>query len=138
MIACGDFLEHAEVHGNHYGTSAPWIRQQTGAGRDLLLEIDWQGARQVRRQIPDAIGIFVMPPSMQELERRLRKRGQDSDQVIEGRLASAVEEMRHVDEFEYVIINKDFDAALADLVAIVRASRLRLARQRQRHPGIFD
>jgi guanylate kinase len=138
MIARGDFLEHAEVHGNHYGTSAPWIRQQTEAGRDLLLEIDWQGARQVRRQIPDAIGIFVMPPSMQELERRLRKRGHDSDQVIERRLASALEEIRHVDEFEYVIINKDFDTALADLLAIVRASRLRLARQRQRHPEIFD
>jgi len=138
MIARGDFLEHAEVHGNHYGTSAPWIRQQTGAGRDLLLEIDWQGARQVRRQIPDAVGIFVMPPSMQELERRLRKRGQDSDQAIELRLASAQEEMRHVDEFEYVIINKDFDTALADLAAIVRASRMRLARQRQRHPDIID
>jgi guanylate kinase len=138
MIGHGDFLEHAEVHGNHYGTSAPWIRQQTDAGRDLLLEIDWQGARQVRRKIPDAIGIFVMPPSMQELERRLRKRGQDSDQVIERRLASALEEMRHVDEFEYVIINKDFDTALADFVAIVRTSRLRLARQRQRHPEIFD
>jgi guanylate kinase len=138
MIGHGDFLEHAEVHGNHYGTSAPWTRQQTDAGRDLLLEIDWQGARQVRRQIPDAIGIFVMPPSMQELERRLKKRGQDSDQVIERRLASALEEMRHVDEFEYVIINKDFDTALADFVAIVRTSRLRLARQRQRHPEIFD
>ena len=138
MAARGDFLEHAEVHGNRYGTSAPWIRQQTDAGRDLLLEIDWQGARQVRQKIPDAIGIFLMPPSMPELERRLRKRGQDSDEVITRRLAAALEEMQHVDEFEYVIINKDFDTALADLVAIVRASRLRLARQRQRHPEIFD
>jgi guanylate kinase len=138
MIERGEFLEHAQVHGNRYGTSAPWIREQTAAGSDLLLEIDWQGAQQVRRQIPDAIGIFVLPPSMQELERRLRKRGQDSDEVMQRRLAAARDEISHAGEFDYVIINKDFDEALADLAAIVRASRLRLARQRQRHPDCFD
>ncbi len=137
MIARGEFLEHAVVHGNRYGTSAPWLRERTAAGNDLLLEIDWQGAQQVRRQIPDAIGIFVLPPSMQELERRLRARGQDSDQIIQLRLAAAREEISHAGEFDYVIINKDFDEALADLAAIVRASRLRLARQRQCHPEWF-
>lgn len=138
IIARGEFLEHAEVHGNRYGTSAPWIAEQIAAGRDLLLEIDWQGARQVRRRIPDAIGIFVLAPSMQELERRLRTRGHDSEEVIQRRLAAARDEMNHAGEFDYVIINKDFDTALADLAAIVRASRLRLARQRQRHHGLFD
>jgi guanylate kinase len=138
MIERGEFLEHAEVHGNYYGTSAPWIREQIAAGRDLLLEIDWQGAAQVRQQIDGAIGIFILPPSMEELERRLRNRGQDSEQVIQRRLSAARDEMRHAGEFDYVIINKDFDAALADLAAIVRASRLVLARQRQRHPHWFD
>jgi guanylate kinase len=138
MIERGEFLEHAEVHGNYYGTSAPWIREQIAAGRDLLLEIDWQGAAQVRRQIEGAIGIFILPPSVEELERRLRNRGQDSEEVIQRRLAAARDEMRHAGEFDYVIINKDFDEALADLAAIVRASRLVLARQRQRHPHWFD
>jgi guanylate kinase len=138
MIERGEFLEHAEVHGNYYGTSAPWIREQIAAGRDLLLEIDWQGAAQVRKQIAGAIGIFILPPSVEELERRLRNRGQDSEEVIQRRLAAAQDEMRHAGEFDYVIINKDFDAALADLAAIVRASRLVLARQRQRHPHWFD
>jgi guanylate kinase len=138
MIARGEFLEHAEVFGNLYGTSATWIGEQTQHGRDIVLEIDWQGAQQVKRLKPDAIGIFVLPPSMQELENRLRKRGQDSDAVIQRRLADAKSEIAHVGDFEYVIINKDFDIALADLAAIVRASRLRLARQRQRHPEWFD
>jgi guanylate kinase len=138
MIARDEFLEHAEVHGNLYGTSAPWIRKQTGDGRDIVLEIDWQGAQQVRRLIPDAIGIFILPPSMEELERRLRGRQSDSDAVIARRLDAAKDEISHANEFEYVIINKDFDAALADLAAIVRASRLRLTRQRQSHPELFD
>jgi guanylate kinase len=138
MIARGDFLEHAEVHGNLYGTSAPWIREQNSGGHDIVLEIDWQGAQQVRRQIPDAIGIFILPPSMQELERRLRSRGSDSDEVIARRLDAAKHEMSHAVEFEYVIINKDFGTALADMQAIVRASRLRLARQRRARPELFD
>jgi guanylate kinase len=138
MIGRGEFLEHAEVFGNLYGTSATWIREQTQAGCDIVLEIDWQGAQQVKSLKPDAIGIFVLPPSMQELENRLKKRGQDSDAVIQRRLADAKSEIAHAGDFEYVIINKDFDIALADLAAIVRASRLRLARQRQRHPEWFD
>ena len=138
MVARGDFLEHAEVHGNLYGTSAPWIREQNQGGRDIVLEIDWQGAQQVRKLIPDAIGVFILPPSMAELERRLRNRGSDTEAVIAGRLAAARDEMSHAGEFEYVIINKEFDTALADLAAVVRASRLRLARARQAHPELFD
>jgi guanylate kinase len=137
MIQRGEFLEHAQVFGNRYGTAAPWIRQQTSAGRDLVLEIDWQGAQQVRRLIQGAVSVFILPPTMEELERRLRDRGQDSDAVIEQRLTAARDEISHADEFDYVIINKDFDMALADLAAVVRASRLGLARQRQRHPEWF-
>jgi len=137
MIERGEFLEHAQVFGNRYGTSAPWIQQQTAAGSDLVLEIDWQGAQQVRKLIPGAVGVFILPPTMQELERRLRNRAQDSDAVIQQRLTEARAEISHAGEFDYVIINKDFDVALADLAAIVRASRLRLARQRQRHSEWF-
>jgi guanylate kinase len=137
MIERGEFLEHAQVFGNRYGTSARWIQQRTAAGSDLMLEIDWQGAQQVRRLIPGAVSIFILPPSMPELERRLRNRAQDSDEVVQHRLATAHDEISHAGEFDYVIINKDFDVALADLAAIVRASRLRLARQRQRHPEWF-
>jgi guanylate kinase len=138
MIERNEFLEHAEVFGNRYGTSGPWIREQTAAGSDLVLEIDWQGAQQVRKLIAGAVSIFVLPPSMDELERRLRTRAQDSDAVIQQRLAAARDEISHANEFDYVIINKDFDVALADLAAVVRASRLRLARQRQRHPEWFS
>lgn len=133
----GEFLEWAEVHGNFYGTSRLWLEERTGAGDDVLLEIDWQGAQQVRRLFPEAVGIFIMPPSMAELERRLRGRGSDSDDVIARRLAGALGEIRHVNEFEFVIINKDLDVALSDLQAAVRASRLRYARQRARHPDVF-
>jgi guanylate kinase len=137
MIGRDEFLEHAQVFGNRYGTSAPWIQQQTAAGCDLVLEIDWQGAQQVRKLIPGAVGVFILPPTMQELERRLRNRAQDTDVVIQQRLIAARDEISHAGEFDYVIINKDFDVALADLAAIIRASRLRLARQRQRHPEWF-
>ena len=133
----GDFLESAEVHGNHYGSSRVWLVEQMRAGQDILLEIDWQGAQQVRRLFPDAVGIFIMPPSLAELERRLRGRGSDSAEVIERRLAAAREEMRHVIEFEYVIINNQLQEALDDLVATVRASRLRLTQQQHRHPELF-
>lgn len=133
----GEFLEWAEVHGNFYGTSRLWLEERTRAGDDVLLEIDWQGAQQVRRLFPEAVGIFIMPPSMAELERRLRGRGSDSDDVIARRLAGALGEIRHVNEFEFVIINKDLDVALSDLQAAVRASRLRYARQRARHPDVF-
>lgn len=133
----GDFLEWAEVHGNFYGTSRVWLREQMDAGRDVLLEIDWQGAQQVRKQFPEAVGIFILPPSLTELEYRLRGRGTDSEEVIARRLTAAVGEMRHVDEFDFAIINNDLDEALKDLAAAVRAARLRCARQHARHPQVF-
>ncbi|MCB1960208.1 MAG: guanylate kinase [Rhodocyclaceae bacterium] len=133
----GAFLEWAEVHGNYYASSRVWLREQTAAGRDILLEIDWQGAQQVRKVFPDAVGIFLLPPSMEELERRLRGRGTDSDEVISRRLLAARGEMRHVGEFDYVIINKQLDDALDDLAAVVRAARLRNAKQHARHPAYF-
>ncbi|HWV18612.1 MAG TPA: guanylate kinase [Rhodocyclaceae bacterium] len=133
----GDFLEWAEVHGNFYGTSRVWLEAQMQAGRDVLLEIDWQGAQQVRKLFPEAVGIFIMPPSLAELERRLRGRGTDSEDVIARRLTAAADEMRHVDEFDFAIINKDLDEALKDLSAAVRTARLRCARQRARHPQVF-
>jgi len=138
MVARSEFLEWAEVHGNCYGTSRPWIEAEMAAGRDVLLEIDWQGAQQVRRLFPEAIGVFVLPPSMAELERRLTGRGTDSAEVIARRLAAAREEMRHVSEFDYVIINDDLQQALGDLLSVVRASRLRLQAQRDRHTGLFQ
>jgi len=134
----GDFLEWAEVHGNFYGTSKSWLLDEMRAGRDTLLEIDWQGAQQVRALMPAAVSIFIAPPSLAELERRLRTRGQDSEEVIQRRVAGALGEMRHVDEFDFVIINKDLQEALADLVAAVRASRLNFAQQRVRHPDVFS
>ena len=137
MLERGEFLESAAVHGNHYGTSGTWVEAQRRAGRDILLEIDWQGAQQVRRLVPDTIGIFILPPSLQELERRIRTRGQDSEEVLRRRLAAAGEEMSHAAEFEYVIINKDFEEALRDLTAIVRASRLVYSRQLERYPDVF-
>jgi len=133
----GDFLEWAEVHGNFYGTSKSWLLNELAAGRDTLLEIDWQGAQQVRALIPGAVGIFILPPSIAELERRLRTRGQDSEEVIQRRVAAALGEMRHVDEFDFVIINNDLHEALGDLIAAVRASRLRFKQQRLRHPEVF-
>ncbi|MGB5206242.1 MAG: guanylate kinase [Azonexus sp.] len=137
MMARGDFLEWAEVHGNFYGTSKVWIADHLAAGHDVLLEIDWQGAQQVRAVFPQAIGIFILPPSMEELTRRLTGRGTDSTEVVERRLAAAQAEMRHVGEFDYVIINDGLEQALDDLRAVVRASRLDLAGQRARHAALF-
>ena len=128
MLERGEFLESAEVHGYRYGTSEMVIRDALRRGEDLVLEIDWQGARQVRKLHPGCIGIFVLPPSVEELERRMRARGQDSDAVIRRRLASAEEEISHAAEFDYVIINKDFETAKQDLQAIIRVERLRKAR----------
>lgn len=137
MIDRHEFLEWAEVHGNFYGTSKTWIADQLAAGRDVLLEIDWQGAQQVRSLFPEAIGVFILPPSMEELTRRLTGRGTDSAAVISRRLAAAQAEMRHVGEFDYVIINDQLEQALDDLRAVVRASRLSLAAQRARHAALF-
>ena len=128
MLARGEFLESAEVHGNRYGTSQRLIEQALARGEDLVLEIDWQGAQQVRRLYPGCVGIFILPPSVAELERRMRARGQDADAVIRRRLASAEEEISHAPEFDYVIINKDFDEAKRDLQAIIRVERLKRSR----------
>ena len=125
MLERGEFFESAEVHGNRYGTAQSVIREALARGQDLVLEIDWQGAQQVRRLLPEAIGIFILPPSVAELERRMRSRGQDSDEVIRRRMASAEEEISHSPEFNYVIINKDFDEAKRDLQAIIRTERLK-------------
>lgn len=132
MIEAGDFLEWAEVHGNYYGTSRRWIAERLSAGEDVLLEIDWQGAEQVRKLFPAAIGVFILPPSMDELARRLTGRGTDSEAVIAGRLAAAADEMRHAPEFDYAIINNQLQEALEDLRVIVHASRLRSAVQTAR------
>ncbi|MBK6554984.1 MAG: guanylate kinase [Rhodocyclaceae bacterium] len=133
----GEFIEWAEVHGNFYGTSRVWIESQMQAGCDMLLEIDWQGAQQVRRLFPAATTIFILPPSTAELERRLRARGQDAEDVIQRRVAAALGEMRHVGEFDFVIINKDLQTASEDLAAVVRAARLRLTNQRAALPEMF-
>lgn len=133
----GDFLEWAEVHGNFYGTSRIWIQERMAEGQDILLEIDWQGAQQVRKHIPTAIGIFILPPSMAELERRLTGRGTDQPEVIARRLAAAQEEMSHANEFEYAIINNELREALADLCAVTRAARLSYSHQRARFPDLF-
>ncbi len=135
--ARGEFLESAEVHGNFYGTSRTWIEQRMREGRDVLLEIDWQGARQVKAVFAHAVGIFILPPSIDALEKRLHQRGQDSPQVIARRLLAAGSEIAHAPEFDYVIINEDFDRALADLTAIVTAARLRYASQAARHHELF-
>jgi guanylate kinase len=137
MLDAGEFLESAEVHGNFYATSQKQIAGERAAGRDVVLEIDWQGAEQVRRIFPGAIGVFILPPSLGELERRLRARGKDSDAAIRRRLAAAETEMSHAGEFDYVIINNEFEDARRDLAAVVRASRLTLERQSARHPELF-
>ena len=133
----GEFLEHAHVHGNWYATSAVWLREEVQQGHDMLLEIDWQGARQVRHLIPEAVHIFILPPSLASLKERLEKRGQDSPEVIARRLEAAREEMRHCGEFDYVIMNQDFARAVDDLSVIVRAARLTATRQQVRHMALL-
>lgn len=133
----GDFLEWAEVHANFYGTSRVWLEERMRSGQDMLLEIDWQGAQQVRRLFPTAVTVFILPPSIAELERRLRNRGQDAEEVIERRVAAALGEMHHVGEFDFAIINNNLQTALDDLGAVVRAARLRVASQRAREPEMF-
>jgi guanylate kinase len=128
-----EFLEHAHVHGNWYATSGTWLKSQVSAGQDVLLEIDWQGAAQVRVLIPDSVHIFILPPSLESLEERLVRRGQDDAATIARRLDAAREEIRHCVEFNYVIINQDFASAVDDLTAVVRATRLRTAQQLTRH-----
>jgi guanylate kinase len=137
LRARGEFLESAEVHGHLYGTSRAWIEQRLAAGRDLLLEIDWQGARQIKAVFAQAIGIFILPPSIDALEARLKHRGQDAPAVIASRLLAAGAEIAHAPEFDYVIVNEDFELALAQLAAVVAAARLRYPAQAARHRELF-
>jgi guanylate kinase len=138
MISEDEFLEHADVYGNYYGTSRKWIEEQLEGDHDVLLEIDWQGARQVRKLFPHMAGIFILPPSLAELRKRLQGRGKDSPEAIERRMASAREEISHVLEFDYIIVNERFEAALTDLVSIVRAARVSRAQQSVRLASRLD
>jgi guanylate kinase len=138
LKAAGEFLEHAHVHGNWYATSATWLKRETELGHDVLLEIDWQGAAQVRRLIPDAVHVFILPPSLESLRERLERRGQDAPEVIARRLVAAREEMAHCGEFDYVIMNQDFARAVDDLSAIVRAARLAATRQTVRIAALLQ
>lgn len=135
--ASGEFLESAEVHGNYYGTSRLLIEEQILQGTDVLLEIDWQGAQQVKNQFPQAVGIFILPPSIAALEERLNKRGQDEPHVITRRILAAGGEIAHAPEFEYVIINREFAVALSELAAIVKATRCRFLQQAARNISLF-
>ena len=133
MVGQGAFLEHAEVFGNYYGTARQVVEDTLRHDTDVILEIDWQGAQQVRQSYPNAVSVFIMPPSRQALRQRLEGRGQDSADIIDQRLNGAISDMSHFVEFDYVVINDDFDVALADLIAIVQASRLRQNIQLIRH-----
>ena len=138
MLERGEFLESAQVHGNYYGTSQRWIAAQRATGSDILLEIDWQGAAQVRKLIPDSVGVFILPPSLEALTAQLNHRAQDRPEVIAKRLAAAREEISHFTEFDYVIINDKFDAAVRDLTSIVLARRLLLPVQLARHHDLIN
>jgi guanylate kinase len=133
----GEFLESAEVYGNLYGTSETWIEREIAAGRDILLEIDWQGASQVRNRFAEALSIFILPPSLQALRNRLTNRAQDKPEVIERRIAAAAEDVSHAVEFDYIIVNDDFDEAVRDLVSLVRVARLTTPRQVDRYRDLF-
>jgi guanylate kinase len=137
MIEAGDFLEWARVHGNLYGTSRRWIEEERAKGHDVLLEIDWQGATQVKKVFSDAIGVFILPPSLDALAQRLHARASDSAEVINRRLAAAREEMRHVGGFGYAIINDDLETALFQFRSVVEAARLEVPNQQKRNPDLF-
>ncbi|WP_047049055.1 guanylate kinase [Vibrio mexicanus] len=137
LIGKGEFLEYAEVFGNYYGTSRVWIEENLEKGIDVFLDIDWQGARQIREQMPLARSVFILPPSNGELERRLNARGQDSEAVIAKRMAEAKAEISHYNEYDYMIVNDDFDAALMDFKAIIRAERLKQDKQAAKYNGML-
>ncbi|WP_375752197.1 guanylate kinase [Vibrio sp. HN007] len=137
LIEKGEFLEHAEVFGNYYGTSRVWIEETLNKGIDVFLDIDWQGARQIREQMPLAKSVFILPPSNGELERRLTTRGQDSEAVIAKRMSEAKSEMSHYDEYDYVIVNDDFDVSIMDFKAIIRAERLKQDKQTSKYSGML-
>ncbi|TVP54027.1 MAG: guanylate kinase [Halomonadaceae bacterium] len=137
MIRDGRFLEHAQVFGNFYGTSGDWVNEQLAAGLDVILEIDWQGAQQVRHLRPDCVSIFIAPPSLSALRQRLSGRGQDAPEVIERRLREATEECSHYPEYDYLVINDDFHTARDQLLAIMQSGRLRIEPQQQRHESLL-
>lgn len=138
MAKRGEFLESAEVYGNLYGTSQTWISHENTRGRDILLEIDWQGAAQIRSLFPECISVFILPPSMKALEERLKKRGKDNDAVIAKRMAAVREDVAHVAEFDYVIINDNLNEALRELNAVVLSAKLRSAKQLTRHQELIN
>jgi len=138
MAERGEFLESAEVYGNLYGSSQTWISQENTRGRDILMEIDWQGAAQIRRIFPDCISVFILPPSLEALEQRLKGRGKDDGEVISRRLAAVSEDVAHIAEFDYVIINDNLNEALRELNAVVISARLVCARQMTRHQALIN
>ncbi|HEY4697041.1 MAG TPA: guanylate kinase [Gallionella sp.] len=138
MAKRGEFLESAEVYGNLYGTSQTWINHENTRGRDILLEIDWQGAAQIRGLFPECISVFILPPSLKALEERLKKRGKDNDAVIAKRIAAVRQDVAHVAEFDYVIINDNLNEALRELNSVVLSAKLRCARQLARHQDLIN
>jgi guanylate kinase len=138
MLEAGEFLESAVIYGNRYGTSQKWIERELAGGHDVLLEIDWQGAQQVRRLMRQVVSIFILPPSLEVLESRLKGRGQDSPATVARRLAAARDEIGHMSEYDYVIINEDFNRAALDLRSVIRAAGLRTARQLDRHSHLIN
>ncbi len=138
MTAAGDFLEHAEVFGNHYGTSKTAVEKVLAEGNDIILEIDWQGAQQVRTILPEAQSIFILPPSVETLRQRLQGRGQDDDKVIEQRMQQAISEISHYTESQWLIINDDFERALQELHGIINTQRLETTKQQQKHATLLD
>jgi guanylate kinase len=138
LLSREEFLESALIYDNRYGTSRTWISEQLEQDRDIVLEIDWQGAQQVRKLMPETVSVFILPPSLEALEQRLKARSQDQPEAIARRLAAAREEISHVREFDYVIINKDFNRAALELASIIRAERLRLSRQLTRNADLIN
>ena len=137
ILDAGQFLEYAEVFGNFYGTSQAWVEETLAAGRDVILEIDWQGAEQIRRLIPETVAIFILPPSLAALESRLNGRGQDPQDVIDSRMQQARDEISHYVEADYLIVNDQFDVALEELIAITRVMPLTLERQQVRYAAMI-
>lgn len=133
MIEQEHFLEYAEVFTNKYGTSQLWVEEQLQQGLDVILEIDWQGAQQIRKQMPDCVSLFILPPSITELRKRLTGRGTDSEETINHRMSEALNEIRHYGEYEYLVVNDDFDTALQELQSVFTARRLELTRQQQKY-----
>ena len=138
LIGESAFLEHAQVFDNFYGTSQRWVESELEAGRDVILEIDWQGAQQIRQQMPDSVSVFILPPSLEALEERLRNRGQDSDEIIARRMRDARNEISHYNEYDYLIINDNFANTLEELRAIIIARRHRLDAQASRHQDVLS